>query len=193
MAAGVRLYPPQAITTALNEVGGDVLGDYPGMYEKGYYSDDAGVYRWNIYGSWDGWSIRNDADGFPLKAEPHGANGPSRRGVARKGDIDWGRLRDEYAAAAIQRWDRWLGVSVEKRAYEAAMNDIEQTETKEAYLERHSSLLTFAFIDESQVWRERAPHLGVHATLNTTYARDFAQWLDNLPDDHALAMVDCHG
>ena len=191
MAATVRLYPSDVVAAAANKLASDEPSDAGGLYEKGYYADEAGIYRMNVYGCWDGWSVVQEANGFPLRTQKDGAKGGSRRGVARKGEIDWDRLTKEHVAAAEKTWDKWQQSSIERRAYEAAMSDVDETETRQAYVGRHSSLLTYAFIDDAESWRERAPHLGPYALPNTTYANDLATWLERLPDEHVLAIV-CH-
>jgi len=197
MVATIRLYPHDATAAALNELrtnasasGGESEG---GRYEEGYFADEAGIYQWKIYGSWDSWSVVDGRSRFPIKTQPDDLNGGSRRGVARKGDIDWARLREEHVASAQKRWDEWQRAPTEKRNYVAAMGDIDPTETRQKYVERQGSFITYAFVDDSGSWRERAPHLGIHSTANTTYAHGFAQWLGNVPDDHVLAQIDCHG
>jgi hypothetical protein len=57
--------------------------------------------------------------------------------------------------------------------------------------------LTFAFLTAEGEWFEPG-YMGMFAMTNATeetrkeYSQDFWDWIDNVPDDHQLIVVDCH-
>lgn len=161
---------------------------------------------WLIGGRWSGTLLLKEGTERSYDSEESGLGTPgvfgrdssvsldlARADYARKGDIDWDGLVQEEIDNATERNKR---LAEQLKEWRERNPDEEEVPAffEEQPIPEGRIPITFAFIDENGDWHQKA-QMGWWAMTsdpNDDYAEDFWQFIDRLPDDQMLFVVDCH-
>lgn len=124
--------------------------------------------------------------------------------------IDWEAMREQAAERAAKRYDAYHSAKSEhgddNKALHSALcqagyfldkNEVEEleSETRESLKEKErQDALFFAFIDLDGKWHERG-RMGWFAIVTDeqdSYPADFWKFVESLPDEQRIYVVDCH-
>jgi hypothetical protein len=188
------------------------------VYMKDYhgyrYNEKEGGYGYwyNPNAHWDWYSIGGRWSGFfKLKKDRRGEMGersfldsrPIKEGyadIAKKCDIDWGKMKLEAFNKADENWKKYLSrkEEVEKSGekFEKYWEfGIREGETKAYYIKRMCSIYTYAVVKGGE-WYQK----GVMGWWGMSYNEknedewedEFQKLIDELPEDTLLTVCDCH-
>jgi len=158
-----------------------------GMY--GYYYNPNAKWDWYaIGGRWRGYlKLKPGKVGF--LSPPYSSNCNVPDGYcdqAKNGDIDWEGMKIDSYKSAEKDWE-WLTSGSEevdgaiKFAY-----DFSDTDTKESYIKRRSSIATYAILYNGK-WSEMEDFYSSEA-----WDRYFNEIIESLPDDELITILDYH-
>lgn len=195
----VERYSPAETAMALNHhyqrtpVASSHAADH--QDDEAYYADRAGLYQWVTSipdGKFDWWSVGKRRNPF-FKVKPPQSGPSMRRDVARMGDIDWVAIQRERRVTGVRQWDEWRNSTGRNKDLLARSYGIGESTSLAAYLDAIGPLIiTRAFVDGTGNWQEGAPGWDILAGPDPAYGAMFAAWLQSIPDDHVLAIADCH-
>lgn len=186
----------QLLTSQYEDRSGAVKVDPFGLYE---------ISAFNPNGKWDWWQLGGRWLGrFKLKdsAAPSvtGKSGVSDNekihvgGVdaAKQGDIDWEGMFEESRDDAGERWD----VLTRAEATESGGWPPEPLGTREEYIARYGLPESYAFVNEDGEWFQKGQSGWFGApreeTTEDEWSLAWARFVESVPPDHVLAVVDCH-
>jgi hypothetical protein len=128
------------------------------------------------------------------------------------GKVDWEAMRQQSTDYATERYHKWQKLpdknSVSEKEYRQALLDsslfwlpVDErddliTLSQEQYVEKYGQVkaLTFAFVDCEGGWNERA-HMGwfgVTYDEQPDYDKIWWQFVESLPADQRVYVIDCH-
>lgn len=105
---------------------------------------------------------------------------------ALKKDIDWDQMRKNREESFAKDWDE------KDEGHNRLFFDGREGETKEEYVARKSTFSTFAYIGLDGEWHDIG--WGAHSKegREEEWAEEFKQFIQSLPDETLLTVVDCH-
>jgi hypothetical protein len=119
--------------------------------------------------------------------------------MAQKKDIDFEGMRLENAVKAKESWAECQEEIKEHPKKDGAFAyfkyGIREGDTLESYVERRTSVSTFAVIKDGK-WYQKG-QMGWWAMVadekdKDVWEQEFAKLIDEAPDDEWFALVDCH-
>jgi hypothetical protein len=163
--------------------------------DRAHYADEGGLFDWrdlNPNGKWDSAVVGGRySPYFPLRTQ--GGSGVQRTDAARKREIDWELLRREWMDAAEHVWQALEELPGGRPAGGYTSYNMGPSTTRQEYLDAVASPITNAFVDAAGRWVDGDVGWGRFGIPEIGYATTFRAWLASVPDDHVLALVDCHG
>lgn len=172
----------------------------PKTGKYGYWENPNAKWDWyEMGGRWAGY--------FPLKTDATGETGRASWGMkedpylsgnvdqARKGDIDFDKMREEVVQGAIETWDKYYNECSGDMGSLCFILGCKVDDTKESYVERRRNEYFSAFaVLMNGEWFEKGEMgwWGIVSDEKDDWHDQFVKLIDNLPDDTLLTIMDCH-